>query len=298
MKLIDVINTEYEHVNEKEIILKPQLDANLFDMCKSLFDYSCMQPMGNTEIKEWDNCVTLLTPEDITEISVLLVAFSEVEEVFGHRKNHIGAFLSRIINTHHRITNCENEYFIITKNMPNISLLCWYNSANVCIDGSAGLYACRNMEGGTVRILGNCGEKIGEEMSGGNISVKGSCDRFAGANMIDGSITVEGNCGSHAGCHMIEGNLTIKGNAEAYLGFQLHNGRIDLFGTLHKNKKQNNGDEPDFRIHGGEIHLHGEYEKDSLPICTLKGRIYHKEKCITPYHKRLYASVKGVFTNR
>ncbi len=299
MKLTDVIEKEYENVNP-EIVLKPKSEINLFEITKILFDHSSFHQMNsseNSEMKEWENCIELLTPKIITEISVLLGAYSEVEEMFGI-KNYIGPFLSRLVNTHHRITGDNDEYVIITEHMPNVSLLCWYNSANVCIQGNAGLNCCRNMEGGSVRILGNCGEKLGEEMTKGAIFVDGSCDLYTGANMINGSILINGNCGSYAGCNMNGGNLTIKGNADPYLGWRMKGGRIDISGTVHKEKGHNRDDLPSFRMSGGEIHLHGDYEEDSLPICTLKGRIYHKEKCITPYHKRLYESVKAVFTNR
>lgn len=86
---------------------------------------------------------------------------------------------------------------------------------------------------GTIRVVGDVGQRLGEGMAGGRLTVSGSAGPFAGAGATAGTIIVAGDAGDHAGGAVyaakagLDGaTLIIKGSAGRHLGDRMRRGLI------------------------------------------------------------------------
>ncbi|NEU12556.1 formylmethanofuran dehydrogenase subunit C [Methylobacterium sp. BTF04] len=89
------------------------------------------------------------------------------------------------------------------------------------------------LSGGTIRVVGDVGQRLGEGMKSGSVTVTGSAGPFAGAGATGGTITIEGDAGDHAGGAVyaakagLDGaTLVIRGTAGDHLGDRMRRGLI------------------------------------------------------------------------
>lgn len=86
---------------------------------------------------------------------------------------------------------------------------------------------------GTLRVVGDVGQRLGEGMAGGTLTVSGDAGPFAGAGATAGTITIEGDAGDHAGGAVygakagLDGaTLIVRGTAGRHLGDRMRRGLI------------------------------------------------------------------------
>lgn len=90
-----------------------------------------------------------------------------------------------------------------------------------------------SLSGGTIRVVGDVGQRLGEGMKSGSVTVTGSAGPFAGSGATGGTITIEGDAGDHAGGAVyaakagLDGaTLVIRGAAGDHLGDRMRRGLI------------------------------------------------------------------------
>ncbi|TXM96685.1 formylmethanofuran dehydrogenase subunit C [Methylobacterium sp. WL103] len=86
---------------------------------------------------------------------------------------------------------------------------------------------------GTIRVVGDVGQRLGEGMAGGTLTVTGNVGPYAGTGATGGTITIEGDAGDHAGGAVyaakagLDGaTLIVKGTAGRHLGDRMRRGLI------------------------------------------------------------------------
>lgn len=86
---------------------------------------------------------------------------------------------------------------------------------------------------GTIRVVGDVGQRLGAGMSGGHLSITGNAGPYAGAGATGGTVTIAGDAGDYAGGAVyaakagLDGaTLIIRGTAGAYLGDRMRRGTI------------------------------------------------------------------------
>jgi formylmethanofuran dehydrogenase subunit C len=94
--------------------------------------------------------------------------------------------------------------------------------------------AC-GMKSGFIKIHGDCGDYLGHPplgerrgMQGGTILVKGNVGNRAGEHMRRGVILIEGDTGSYLGHRMIAGTIGVLGKTGPYPGYGMKHGSILL----------------------------------------------------------------------
>ncbi|KQT87699.1 formylmethanofuran dehydrogenase subunit C [Methylobacterium sp. Leaf469] len=90
-----------------------------------------------------------------------------------------------------------------------------------------------SLDGGSIRVVGDVGQRLGAGMRNGTVTVTGSAGPFAGSGATGGTITIEGDAGDHAGGAVyaakagLDGaTLIIKGAAGDHLGDRMRRGLI------------------------------------------------------------------------
>jgi len=90
-----------------------------------------------------------------------------------------------------------------------------------------------SLDGGSIRVVGDVGQRLGAGMRNGSLTVTGSAGPFAGSGATGGTITVEGDAGDHAGGAVyaakagLDGaTLIIRGTAGDHLGDRMRRGLI------------------------------------------------------------------------
>lgn len=86
---------------------------------------------------------------------------------------------------------------------------------------------------GTIRVIGDVGQRLGEGMAAGTLTVTGHAGPYAGSGATGGTITIEGDAGDFAGGAVyaakagLDGaTLIIRGRAGANLGDRMRRGLI------------------------------------------------------------------------
>ncbi len=252
MKLTNLLNEEYANT-KNQIVSDLHIHENTAFFQEIFLSRSVLGADEISEIKcdkMYQNLFnkTPWTPEDIFLLSDKI---KEEEQAFYFYD--FGMILSRLINTHHLITENKN-YLLKTehleKKLPN---LCYRNNgANITIYGSVGNGCCKQMYDGIVRILGNCGS-LCESMTDGSVSVEGNCNWNVGTDMKNGIVTITGNVANEIGTNMRGGEIIIEGHA-----FTVGN-----------------------RMKGGIIRINGNIEL-SVGWRASYGEIYNKDKRVYP----------------
>lgn len=90
-----------------------------------------------------------------------------------------------------------------------------------------------SLDGGSIRVVGDVGQRLGAGMRNGSLTVTGSAGPFAGSGATGGTITIEGDAGDHAGGAVyaakagLDGaTLIIRGSAGDHLGDRMRRGLI------------------------------------------------------------------------
>ena len=86
---------------------------------------------------------------------------------------------------------------------------------------------------GSIRVVGDVGQRLGEGMAGGAVTISGNAGPFAGSGATGGVITIEGDAGDHAGgavyaakCGLDGATLIVRGSAGRHLGDRMRRGLI------------------------------------------------------------------------
>lgn len=90
-----------------------------------------------------------------------------------------------------------------------------------------------SLDGGSIRVVGDVGQRLGAGMRSGTVTVTGAAGPFAGSGATGGTITVEGDAGDHAGGAVygakagLDGaTLIVRGTAGDHLGDRMRRGLI------------------------------------------------------------------------
>lgn len=102
--------------------------------------------------------------------------------------------------------------------------------------GNAGIFAACEMHDGFIEINGNADNFLGaglpgnkRGMQGGTVLVKGNAGDRVGDQMRRGVILVEGNVGDYCGARMIAGTIAVIGTSGDYLGYAMNRGTLLLW---------------------------------------------------------------------
>jgi len=113
------------------------------------------------------------------------------------------------------------------------------------------------MNGGSIRVIGDAGACLGRRMSAGSIIIEGSVGPFAASQMLDGRVEITGDAGDFAGGPlagemrgMCGGTLIIRGRAGDRLGDRMRRGLVAVLGGC--------GDYAGSRMIAGTIVVAGE----------------------------------------
>jgi len=100
----------------------------------------------------------------------------------------------------------------------------------VVIEGSAGFYCCRFLNGPMVTVAGSVGWYAADNMLGGKLIVHGSAGSSLAPSMIGGAVLVHGSAGSRAGYGLKGGTVVVCGDVGTLAGQHMLGGRIVLLG--------------------------------------------------------------------
>ena len=100
----------------------------------------------------------------------------------------------------------------------------------VVIEGSAGSYCCRFLNGPVVTVTGSVGRYAADNMLGGKLIVRGNAGSSLAPSMIGGTVLVRGSAGSRAGYGLKGGTLIVCGDVGTLAGQHMLGGRIVLLG--------------------------------------------------------------------
>lgn len=94
------------------------------------------------------------------------------------------------------------------------------------------------LDGGTIRVEGATGQRLGRSMASGTIVVTGSAGPFAGSGMSGGWLTIEGDAGDDLGGPLAGemmglrgGTIHVRGSAGARAGDRMRRGTILVEGN-------------------------------------------------------------------
>ena len=109
-------------------------------------------------------------------------------------------------------------------------------SGEVSISGNTGIYPACEMRNGLLQINGNAGDFIGgalpgnrKGMQGGTVLVKGNVGDRAGDRMRRGTLLVEGDAGDYCGSRMIAGTIAVMGKTGQHIGYNMRRGTLLLW---------------------------------------------------------------------
>ncbi|HET7091345.1 MAG TPA: glutamate synthase [Anaerolineae bacterium] len=100
----------------------------------------------------------------------------------------------------------------------------------IVIEGSAGFYCCRFMNGPMVAVTGSVGWYAADNMLGGKLIVHGNAGSSLAPSMIGGTVLVYGTAGSRTGYGLKGGTVVVCGDVGTLTGQHMLGGRIVLLG--------------------------------------------------------------------
>lgn len=90
-----------------------------------------------------------------------------------------------------------------------------------------------SLSGGTIRVVGDVGQRLGAGMASGTLTVTGNAGPYAASGATGGTITIEGDAGDYAGGAVyaakagLDGaTLIVRGRAGAHCGDRMRRGLI------------------------------------------------------------------------
>lgn len=109
-------------------------------------------------------------------------------------------------------------------------------SGNLSVSGDTGIFTACEMRNGFLSIDGNAGDFLGgaltgnkKGMQGGTVLVKGNVGERAGDHMRRGMILVEGDAGDYCGSRMTAGTIAVMGTTGNHLGYAMRRGTLLLW---------------------------------------------------------------------
>lgn len=112
------------------------------------------------------------------------------------------------------------------------------DGGSISVLGDAGAYLGMQMKSGTINVSGDTGLYAACEMKNGLLQIEGNAGDFLGGalpgnkqGMKGGTVLVKGNVGQRAGDHMRRGQILIEGNAGDYCGSRMLAGTIAVMGN-------------------------------------------------------------------
>ena len=139
------------------------------------------------------------------------------------------------------------------------------------VEGAAGDRLGAELAGGTIEVEGSVGDWAGAEMRGGLLRIRGRAGNGLGAafpgsrlGMREGMILVEGSAGDDAGLAMRRGTIAIVGEAGETAGRAMIAGSIFVFGQL--------GRRAGLTLRRGTIAVFGMPDYEVLPTFPASGR--------------------------
>jgi formylmethanofuran dehydrogenase subunit C len=109
-------------------------------------------------------------------------------------------------------------------------------SGKLSISGDTGIFTACEMRNGFLCVEGNAGDFLGgalignkKGMQGGTVLVKGNVGERAGDHMRRGVILIEGNAGDYCGSRMTAGTIAVMGQTGSNLGYAMRRGTLLLW---------------------------------------------------------------------
>ena len=117
----------------------------------------------------------------------------------------------------------------------------------IVVEGSAGFYCCRFLNGPVVTVTGSVGWYAADNMLGGKLIVHGNAGSSLAPSMIGGTVLVRGSAGSRTGYGLKGGTVVVCVDVGTLTGQQMLGGRIVLLGQAGENTGES--------MHGCAIYL-------------------------------------------
>ncbi len=264
MKLIELVEEEYAHIEErqdKKIEYEKDIVYRICDAFEGwlslLIDRSKhLDERFNDEAnKEYRGLFKILkkkfeekkqeiyTQNDLTQFSL------RIHEYADHKYfSYTGLFLSALIQAHEEFTHTKEPYMLNLSKEENNRLIDYighsFSHVTLLIKGSVGKYLGYNMQSGWIAVSNSSSDDTGLQNDGGIIHLLGNTGDFVGEGMKRGKIIVEGNCGKNVG------------------------GLLPAF--------------------GGVIKINGSYESINSFYQSSQSKIYHREREISAYQLKIY----------
>ncbi len=131
--------------------------------------------------------------QDIDTFLFSLLAFQNEKSFYL-----TGAFISALVNIHHKHTN-QKDYILPLEQLDKpLDYICSKNDgANILVKGNCGEAFASDMISGNVICEGSVGANIGMKLKSGIILIKKDAVGWIGRDMIDGCITIKGRIHGH-----------------------------------------------------------------------------------------------------
>ena len=109
-------------------------------------------------------------------------------------------------------------------------------SGEVMVSGDAGIYAACQMKNGLLHVIGNVGDFLAGALSGnkkglqgGTVIISGNAGDRVGDHMRRGMIMIEGNAGDYCGARMTAGTIAVMGETGRNIGYGMRRGTLLLW---------------------------------------------------------------------
>jgi len=277
MKLTEQIEKEYGNITSQTVIQNTFNSSveKIIDAFKIYLD-GLVYDHGQYSLRISDAYKAILkstkglySKEDITQFSTGLESFFSHRESYDkpYDKSSTGIFLTELISLHYKKNRWKrfvkrigsfwkekkiDEYVLLLQeygknidefgfqlNGPSIRIIgdigefCGreMKKGKITIEGNAMGYCGYHLKGGEIIVTGNTEDHLGSYMEGGTIFVRGNTENDLAESMQGGKIFVYGNAKSRIGCNMDGGEVTIFGNAEDHIGHFMTGGKITIVGS-------------------------------------------------------------------
>lgn len=141
-----------------------------------------------------------LSSKNIEQFSLVLGKYQQLENFYIS-----GIYLSNLINY-----SKDEEFTIHTNHIDYlIEDIGYKNTKNITVNGNAGSFIGRKMQGGIITVNGDTGYYVGYQMQNGIITINGNAGDFVGYHMKGGIITINENAGNFVGNSMQDGIINL-----------------------------------------------------------------------------------------
>jgi len=134
--------------------------------------------------------------------------------------------LRNTLARHNLVVDVSGELDIVIEGSAGFYCCRFMNGPTVAVTGSVGWYAADNMLGGKLIVHGNAGSSLAPSMIGGTVLVYGSAGSRTGYGLKGGTVVVCGDVGTFTGQHMLGGHIVLLGKAGEGTGESMVGGAI------------------------------------------------------------------------